>query len=113
MQNINDFLKDLKTNDTLKKAFESTSDLKEVCRVAKQHGYEISEDDLMDYYLESVSGGAFVDKSSYSGSIYMDTDGDGNVQINTGSVTVSGGNVNMDGVSTVDPMAVLKMLFGR
>ena len=110
MKNLNDFLKDLDKNADLKQKFENTSDLKEICNLAKRYGYEFSENELTEFYLESVSGGSLVDTSDQSGSITLRTEGDGNTQMNFGSVTISKGN-SYEG--NVDPMEVLKLLFGN
>lgn len=95
MKTLEDFLKDVDIDEQLKVSLEDTESVAELCDKAKKYGYEFTEDELTEHYLDAVSGGLFdVDKSSYIGSLNQTIDGAGNVQVNYGDVTVSGGDVS-------------------
>lgn len=95
MKTLKDFLKDVYINEQLKVSLEDTESVAELCDKAKKHGYDFTEDELTEYYLDAVSGGLCdVDKSSYSGNLNQTIEGDGNIQINYGDVTVSGVDVS-------------------
>lgn len=97
MKTLEDFLRDVDINEQLKVSLEDTESVAELCDKAKKHGYDFTEDELTEYYLDAVSGGfGDVDKSSYGGSLSQTIEGDHNVQINYGDVTVSGGDVSKE-----------------
>ncbi len=57
MKGIQEFLKDLKTNDELAKKFKGVEEAEDIVKLAKENGYEFTEDDYMDAQMDSVSGG--------------------------------------------------------
>ena len=97
MKTLEDFFADVDMNKQLKASFDNTKSLTELCEKAKKYGYNFTEDEIAEYYLDAVSGGLVdVDKSSYSGSIKQTIKGDRNVQINYGNVTVAGGDASQE-----------------
>ncbi len=50
--------KELKHNEKFAKKFEGVKTVKDILSVAKQSGYEFSEQELVDFDLDSVAGGA-------------------------------------------------------
>ena len=50
--------KELKHNEKFAKKFEGVKTVKDILSVAKQRGYEFSEQELVDLDLDSVAGGA-------------------------------------------------------
>lgn len=97
MKTLEDFLKDIDTDESLKSSLEDAESVNDLCKIAQKYGYNFTEDEMVEYYLDAVSGGlGDVDKSSYSGSINQTINGSQNVQINYGDVTVSGGNVSKE-----------------
>ena len=59
MKGIQEFLKDLKTNEELAKKFKGVEKTEDIVKLAKENGYEFTEDDYMDAQIDSVSGGSF------------------------------------------------------
>lgn len=57
MKGIQEFLKDLKTNEELAKKFKDVEKAEDIVKLAKKNGYEFTEDDYMDAQMNSVSGG--------------------------------------------------------
>lgn len=57
MKGIQEFLKDLKTNEELAKKFKGVEKAEDIVKLAKENGYEFTEDDYMDAQMDSVSGG--------------------------------------------------------
>ena len=113
MKGLKDFLNDIKSNENLKQKFKGLSELQEVTTLARQYGYNFSEDELTETYLDAVSGGAFIDNTSQSGQIRQQIYGDKNLQFNYGDVTVSGRDTSGKIPSKVDPLAVLNLIFGN
>lgn len=58
MKGIQEFLKDLKTNEELAKKFKGVEEAEAIVKLAKENGYEFTEDDYMDLQMDSVSGGS-------------------------------------------------------
>ena len=52
--------KELKHNEKLAKKFEGVKTVQDILSVAKQNGYEFSEQELVDLDLDAVAGGALV-----------------------------------------------------
>lgn len=50
--------KELKHNEKFAKKFEGVKTVKDILSVAKQNGYEFSEQELVDLDLDAVAGGA-------------------------------------------------------
>ena len=50
--------KELKHNEKFAKKFEGVKTVKDILNVAKQSGYEFSEQELVDLDLDAVAGGA-------------------------------------------------------
>lgn len=50
--------KELKHNEKFAKKFEGVKTVKDILNVAKKSGYEFSEQELVDFDLDSVAGGA-------------------------------------------------------
>lgn len=113
MKSLKDFLGDIKNNKNLKQKFKGLSELQDVTTLARQYGYNFSEDELTKIYLEAVSGGAFVDNNSYSGSLNQYINGSRNLQINYGDVTVAGGDVSEKNSPEIDKLAILNLIFGK
>ncbi len=54
---LQEWMKELEENKGLAKQVQEMKDPKEIVKIAHENGYEITEDELMDAVLESVSGG--------------------------------------------------------
>ena len=97
MKTIKDFLNDIETNKQLKVSLENTKSVEEICKEAKKFGYDFSENELVEYYLDAVSGGfGDVDKSRYTGTLTQKIEGEQNIQVNYGNVIASGGDVSQN-----------------
>lgn len=57
MKGIQEFLKDLETNEELAKEFEGVEKEEDVVKLAKEKGYEFTKEDYMDAQMNLVSGG--------------------------------------------------------
>ena len=57
MKGIQEFLKDLRANEELAKNFKGVEKAEDILNLAKENGYEFTEDDYMDAQMDSVSGG--------------------------------------------------------
>ena len=57
MKGIQEFLKDLETNEELAKEFEGVEKEEDIVKLAKEKGYEFTKEDYMDAQMDSVSGG--------------------------------------------------------
>lgn len=107
MKGFEDFLNDLKNNEKLQKKVEEAQSPKDACDILKKEGYSVTEDEFTEFYLDNVSGG-FLDssKTDISQKVENYTVGDKNfVYIGQGQ-----GNGTM---SSIDPMAVLQLMFGK
>ena len=97
MKTIKDFLNDIETNEQLKISLENIKSVEEMCKEARKFGYDFSENELVEYYLDAVSGGfGDVDKSSYTGTLTQKIKGEQNIQVNYGNVIASGGDVSQN-----------------
>lgn len=92
MKTLENFLKDIDVNEQLSESFKDTKSLAEMCDKAKQYGYDFTEDELTESYLDAVSGGALVNNESYVVNFSQSIDGQNNLQFNYGDITVSGGD---------------------
>ena len=112
MEDLLAFLDELEQDEDLKRAFMEVKDFDDICRLAKRYGYYFTVDELEEYYMQQVSGGSFVHEENNTGNISQNVNGDGNVVMNYGDVTVAD---YVEGTQTaqVDPMAVLELLFGK
>ncbi len=113
MEDLLAFLDELEQDEDLKKAFLKAKDFDDVCRLAKSYGYYFTVDELEEYYMQQVSGGALVHNESKTGALTQIIEGSNNMAINYGDVTVADGYVGGQQKAQVDPMAVLGMLFGK
>lgn len=57
MKGIQEFLKDLETNEELAKEFEGVEKEEDIVKLAKEKGYEFTKEDYMDAQMNLVSGG--------------------------------------------------------
>lgn len=117
MKKLEDFLNDLKNDKELRKEFEQTNDQEQAADLLKKKGYNVSEEELTELYLESVSGGALVNKEEWSASQNVNVNGSENIVSISGNQTLgynygesSGGGNNKP---LIDPMAVLQIMFGN
>lgn len=106
MKGLEDFLNDLKNDENLQKKFSETKDPSAAQDLLKKEGYHVSEDELMEFYLENVSGG-FLDSNETNVDQGI---GDSAIVGNSNIVWINQNNGN---VTTVDPMEVLKLLLGK
>lgn len=86
MKGIQEFLKDLKTNEELAKKFKGVEEAEAIVKLAKENGYEFTEDDYMDAQMDSVSGG--FDISSLLGKVKDVMNGDGWSRTENGQIAV-------------------------
>ncbi len=115
MEDLLAFLDELEQDEVLKKAFLEAEDFDDICKLAKSYGYYFTVDELEEYYLQQVSGGAFVHTENQAGTLTQHVDGDNNVVMNYGDVTVAKGYVDGSQKTPMtyeQKMAVLGMLFG-
>ncbi len=56
---LQEWMKELEGNKELAKKVQEMKDPKDIVKIAHENGYEITEDEIMDAVLESVSGGGF------------------------------------------------------
>lgn len=113
MEDLLAFLDELEQDEDLKKAFLEVKDFDGICGLAKSYGYYFTVDELEAYYLEQVAGGALITSNSQTGTLTQNINGNNNMAINYGDVTVADGYVDGTQKAQVDPVAVLGMLFGR
>lgn len=102
MKGLEDFLND----ENLQKKFSETKDPSVAQDLLKKEGYHVSEDELMEFYLENVSGG-FLDSNETNVDQGI---GDSAIIGNSNIVWINQNNGN---VTTVDPLEVLKLLLGK
>ena len=57
MKGIKDWANDMENNEEVYKKFEGLENVGEIIKLAKEEGYEFTEDDFMDLQMEMVSGG--------------------------------------------------------
>lgn len=75
---IIEWAKDLKHNEKVAEKFTGVKTVSDILAVAKENGYEFTENELMDFDLDSVAGGGTGgqktkdDKNSPSGKIKLD-----------------------------------------
>lgn len=93
MKTLKNFLNDLVTDNQLRAHFEKIDSMIGLCKEAQKYGYDFTEAELTECYLDAVSGGAGIDNSSHTGSLEQRVEGTNNVQINYGNITVSDGIV--------------------
>lgn len=60
MKGIVDWINEIKKDKTFAEKFEGTKTVSEILSLAKENGYEFSEQDLKDLDLNLVSGGDFI-----------------------------------------------------
>lgn len=112
MEDLLAFLDELEQDEDLKKAFLEVKDFDDVCRLAKSYGYYFTVDELEEYYMQQVAGGSLVHTENKTGTLTQNINGNNNTAINYGDVTVADGYVDGTQKVSVDPMAVLGLLFG-
>lgn len=61
MKNFDEFLEAIATDTELSKKVGSAKDVKEMVILIQNEGYAVSEDDISDLIMESVSGGSFLE----------------------------------------------------
>lgn len=112
MKNLEDFLNDLKNDEILRKEFEETKDQKQAMDLLKRKGYNVSEDELTELYLDSVSGGKI---SSTKLSQIINVSGSGNVTSISGNQYAGCGSVTEEKKDKVqvNPLDVLQLMFGK
>lgn len=54
---LKEFLESLKSNKELAEKLSKLDDAKEIVALAKENGYEVTEEEVMDMKMEAVSGG--------------------------------------------------------
>ena len=57
MKGIKEWANEIENNKEFAKKFEGKENASEIIELAKEEGYEFTEDELMDLKMESVSGG--------------------------------------------------------
>lgn len=57
MKDLKAFLEDVKTNKELSAKVSEAKDAKEMVAIANAAGYTVTEDEMTDFLMESVSGG--------------------------------------------------------
>lgn len=100
MEELERFLNEVEQDEELLKAVNDAKDLDEICAIAKNYGYYITIEDLENYYMQQVSGGNLVDKSSYTVTLNQNVSGEYNTALNLGNIglnsILSDGNANQN-----------------
>lgn len=118
MKKLEDFLNDLKNDEKLRKEFEQTTDQKQAANLLKKKGYDVSEEELTELYLESVSGGFLdVTKTEWSATQNVNVDGSENIVSISGNQTLGynygGAGGENKNKPLIDPTTVLQIMFGN
>lgn len=115
MKTLKDFLNDISTNEQLGESFESFDSITELCNEANKRGYNFSEDELTEYYLDAVAGGAFIDNTTTIQEVVhtSNINGNNNFLYSTLNVDFTADGTAKQNTQSIDKLAVLSMLLGR